>query len=138
MSSLLDLSGRINAVSLALYGTLSDVAGSIGISFFVIGATARDMVFEFGYGLPSKRATKDVDLGVRVASWGQFRKLKESLLASGHFTQTKDVQRLLYRGELLLDLLPFGGVVDAKNEIRWPPDGDLTMSKAVIAHGPKV
>jgi len=68
MSNLLDLSGKINPVSLALYETLSDVAGSMGVSFFVVGATARDMIFELGHGLPSKRATKDVDFGVRVAS----------------------------------------------------------------------
>jgi predicted nucleotidyltransferase len=96
MSNLLDLSGKISPVSLALYETLSDVAGSIGVAFFVVGATARDMIFEFGHELPTKRATKDVDFGVRVASWSEFKKLRESLLTSGHFTKTKEVQRLLY------------------------------------------
>jgi predicted nucleotidyltransferase len=94
MSNLLDLSGKIDPVSLALYETLSEVAGSMGVSFFVVGATARDMIFELGHGLPSKRATKDVDFGVRVASWDEFKKLKASLLTSGHFNQTKEVQRL--------------------------------------------
>lgn len=127
MSSLLDLSGKIDPVSLALYETLSRVAASIGVSFFVVGATARDMIFELGYGLRSKRATKDVDLGIRVGSWDGFKKLKESLLKSGYFKETKEIQRLLYRGELLIDILPFGGITDAKGEIRWPPEEDVVM-----------
>jgi len=128
MSNLLDLSGKIDPVPLALYETLSDVACSLGISFFVVGATARDMIFELGYGLPSKQATLDIDFGVRVASWGEFEKLKESLLIRGHFKHDKEVQRLQYRGELLVDILPFGEIADAKGEIRWPPDEDLVMS----------
>jgi predicted nucleotidyltransferase len=128
MSNLLDLSGKIDPASLALYETLSEVAGSLGVPFFVVGATARDMIFESGHGLPSRRATKDKDFGVRVASWGEFEKLKESLLSSGQFKQTKEVQRLRYRGELLVDILPFGEIADAKGEIRWPPDEDVVMS----------
>ncbi len=128
MSNLLDLSGKIDPLVLALFETLTDQPGPMGIRFFVVGATARDLIFEFGHGLPSKRATKDVDLGVRLSSWREFKTLKESLLTSGHFTQTKEVQRLLYRGELLIDILPFGGIADAKCEIRWPPDEDIVMT----------
>jgi predicted nucleotidyltransferase len=128
MSNLLDLSGKIDAVSLALFETLSEAAGSLGIPFFVVGATARDLILELGHGLPSKRATLDKDFGVRVASWGEFEKLKESLLSSGQFKQEKEVQRLVYRGEMLVDILPFGDIAGAKREIRWPPDEDVVMS----------
>lgn len=128
MSNLLDLSGKIDSASLALFETLSEVTNSLGIPFFVVGATARDLIFELGYGLPSIRATLDKDFGLRVGSWGEFEKLKESLLTSGQFKQDRDVQRLSYRGELLVDILPFGEIADAKWEIRWPPDGDVVMS----------
>jgi hypothetical protein len=50
MNSLLDLSGKIDPASLALYETLSEAAGSLKIPFFVVGATARDLIFELGYG----------------------------------------------------------------------------------------
>jgi predicted nucleotidyltransferase len=130
MSNLLDLSGKIDPLSLALFETLSEAAGSLGIPFFVVGATARDLIFELGYGLPSRRATNDKDFGVRVASWGEFEKLKELLLTNGLFKRTKQVQRLLFRDELLVDILPFGGIADAKGEIRWPTDEDVAMSVA--------
>ena len=128
MTNLLDLSGKIDPLALALFENLSDAAGSMRIRFFVVGATARDMIFELGHGRPSRRATLDMDVGVRVSSWGEFETLKETLLASGDFAQTKEVHRLLFRGERLLDILPFGGIADPKGEIRWPPNGHLVMS----------
>ena len=70
MSNLLDLSGKIDPLSVALFATLSEAADSLGIPFFVVGATARDMIFELGHGLPSRRATLDKDFGVRVCQLG--------------------------------------------------------------------
>ena len=128
MSNLLDLSGKIDPTLADLFQTLSEVAATIAVPFFVVGATARDMILGLGYGLPSKRATKDVDLGIRVASWDAFQKMKESLLACGQFKQTELVPRVVYQGELLVDIVPFGEIADPKGEIRWPPDEDVVMS----------
>ena len=74
MSNLLDLSGKIDPISVALFAKVSEVAGSLCVAFFVVGATARDMVFELGHGLPSKRVTLDRDFGFRVSSWDEFEK----------------------------------------------------------------
>ena len=122
MSDLLDLSGKIDSRSLALFATFSDVAGPLGVAFFLVGATARDMIFEFGHGLSSKRATLDRDFGVRISSWAEFEKLMESLLTSGLFKETNEVQRLLFQGELRVDILPFGGIAGAQGDIRWPEE----------------
>jgi len=115
-------------MSLALFETLSETAGSLKIPFFVVGATARDLILELGHNLPSKRATLDRDFGVQVSSWDEFRRLKELLLTGGLFEETREVQRLLYRGQLLVDILPFGEITDARGDIRWPPDEDVVMS----------
>jgi predicted nucleotidyltransferase len=130
MSNLLDLSGKIDPLSVALFEAVSEEAGSLGIAFFVVGATAGDMILELGHGLPSKRATLDRDFGVRVSSWAEFEKLKKLLLASGLFKETLEVQQLLYRGKLRVDILPFGGIAGTRREIRWPPDEDVVMSVA--------
>jgi len=122
------LSGKIDPLSLALFATLSETAGALGIAFFVVGATARDMIFELGYGCPSRRATNDKDFGVRVSSWAEFEKLKKSLMTTGLFKETQAAQRLLYQGELRVDILPFGGIVGFQGEIRWPPDKAVVMS----------
>lgn len=128
MNNLLDLSGKIDPLSAALFTSVSETAGSLGVAFFVVGATARDMIFEFGHGQPSRRATLDRDFGVRVESWAEFGKLKKSFLTSGRFQETKDVQRLRFQGGLDVDLVPFGGVADNHGAIRWPPDEDIVMS----------
>lgn len=128
MNSLLDLSGKIDPLSAALFASVSETAGSLGIAFFVVGATARDMIFELGFERRSQRATLDRDFGVRVRSWAEFERLKESLLTSGLFQKTREVRKLRFRGELEVDIVPFGGVADDQGEIRWPPDGDIVMS----------
>jgi predicted nucleotidyltransferase len=76
MSNLLDLSAKIDPRSVALFAAVSEAAGSLGLPFFVVGATARDMIFELGHGFPSKRGTLDRDFGVRVSSWAEFEKLR--------------------------------------------------------------
>jgi len=128
MDNLLDLSGKIDRLSVALFTSVSETAGSLDIAFFVVGATARDMIFELGHGRPSGRATLDRDFGVRVESWAEFGKLKESLLTSGLFKETRDVHRLRFQGGLDVDIVPFGGVADNEGAIRWPPGEDVVMS----------
>jgi predicted nucleotidyltransferase len=128
MSNLLDLSRKIDPISIALFAAVSEAAGSLGLAFFVVGATARDMIFELGYGLPGMRATLDRDFGVRVSSWAEFEKLRKSLLANALFKETSEVRRLVYQGQLRVDILPFGGIAGTHGEIRWPPDEDVVMS----------
>lgn len=128
MTTLLDLSGKIDQTSISLYETLSEITAATGTQFFVVGATARDIILERGFGIQSGRATRDVDVGVRVSGWSEFRRLKEGLLASGRFTEAREAQRLLYRGEVLVDILPFGEIANPNSEISWPPDHDVVMS----------
>jgi predicted nucleotidyltransferase len=128
MSNLLDLSAKVDPLFPGLFATLGEVSGSMGVPFFVVGATARDLILGLGYGLPGRRATMDVDLGIRVAGWDVFQKLKQSLIATRQFTQTQLAHRLKYREELLVDILPFGEIANAKGEIRWPPGEDVVMS----------
>ncbi len=63
MTKLLDLSGKIDEATLSLYDVLTEVTSSIGTRFFLMGATARNTILEQTFGIQSKRATKDVDVG---------------------------------------------------------------------------
>lgn len=47
---------------LALIHTLDEVARGLAIRYFVIDATARDILMEHVHGLETARATKDIDL----------------------------------------------------------------------------
>jgi predicted nucleotidyltransferase len=91
---LFDLSGKIEQKTIEALSALKSVADSLKISFFVVGASARDFILEHCYGIKLRRMTKDIDLGVEVASWEQFRQLTESLMATGKFSaDKKEAQR---------------------------------------------
>lgn len=128
ITKLLDLSGKIDEPTLGLYEELTEVISSIGTRFLLVGATARDTILEQGFGIQSKRATKDIDVGVRVPSWSEFHKLKQALLNTGHFAETREIQTLLYLHKLLVDILPFGGLANRNRQITWPPDHAIIMS----------
>jgi predicted nucleotidyltransferase len=106
---------------------LKKVADSLSIPFFVVGASARDFILKRRYGIEPRRRTGDIDLGVEVASWEQFERLKESLTATGKFTLTPERQRLRC-GTILIDILPFGSITGKDKKISWPPEYEIIMS----------
>jgi len=124
---LFNLSGKIEKPVVDTLQILKKVADSLGIPFFVIGAFARDLILKHGYGIEPRRKTGDIDLGVEVASWEQFKTLFESLIATGQFCLTSDEQRLRC-GTILIDILPFGPITDKDKKISWPPEHEIIMS----------
>ena len=76
------------------------------------------------------RATIDIDLGIEVEDWNQFKKLKEMLIATGKFAETSQVQRLMYNDTHPIDILPFGSISNDGVIIEWPPDHNIQMSVA--------
>jgi len=67
-----------------LYADIHGHAKSASIDFLVVGAMARDMVLVHGFGAKMERGTKDVDFGIKVASWDEFHALKDSLVKAGY------------------------------------------------------
>lgn len=91
--NLLNISGKISEPIVKIYELIAEIANKSNVRFFVIGAMARDMVFEHGYDIPTSRATKDIDLAVQVATWAEFLNLKNALIATGYFAGSKTMQR---------------------------------------------
>ena len=102
-------------------------ADALSIPFFIVGASARDMILKHCYGIEPKRMTTDIDIGVEVSSWEQFNQLIKSLLASGKFSPTRDRQRFIF-DTLLIDVVPFGTLADEHGRISWPPEHEIFMS----------
>jgi len=128
MLKLLDLSGKIDEPTIGLYETLTEVARFLSARFFLVGATARDTILEKGFEIRAIRATRDIDIAVHVSGWSEFDRLKQALHDTGHFTETREAQRLFYRGEVLVDILPFGRIAEPNHRISWPPGHDFVMS----------
>ncbi|MBL4869028.1 MAG: hypothetical protein JKY67_21905 [Pseudomonadales bacterium] len=80
----------------------------------------------YGYGAKIKRATTDIDFGIRVGNWEIFNAIKNSLIDLG-FKTTRYEHRLLDAGGRQIDIVPFGEIEDSQANINWPPNGDLQM-----------
>ena len=127
-NTLLDLSGKIDKVTVSALIRIQQILSSIGIPFFVVGATARDILLDVSHGIESKRATIDIDIAVFIENWAQFKHLKDELNGATDFSPTRDIQRLLFKERLPVDIVPFGGVAEEGDIIEWPPDGSFKMS----------
>lgn len=123
----LNISGKISEPLISIYALIAEIADQNNLPFFIIGATARDLIFEHAYGIKAPRATKDIDLAVQVASWQDFEHLKNQLMATGELTSDKQAQRLRYRDEIPVDIVPFGDI-EANGNISWPPDYSIEMT----------
>ena len=64
--------------------------------FFVVGATARDVILRYAYRLPVRRATRDVDIAVRVTDRNEYNSLVNILISTGDIKATTLGHRFLY------------------------------------------
>jgi predicted nucleotidyltransferase len=126
-SILFNLSGKIEKPIVDALYLLKRIADSLGIPFFIVGAFSRDLILKHGYGIEPRRKTGDIDLGVEVASWEQFKMLFEALISTDQFSPTSERQRLRC-GTVLIDILPFGPITDEGKKISWPPEHEIIMS----------
>jgi predicted nucleotidyltransferase len=92
-----NISHRLPPESAEVLRDVAQHAGALGIPFFVLGATARDIIFGVLYDIPTPRATLDIDLALRVRDWDQYARLRAHMLATGEYTGDRDQhQRLIH------------------------------------------
>lgn len=122
---------KVDAVTFALLAAVAKAAEATNVRWMVTGAWGRVLLLETVYGLPAGRATQDVDFAVMVESWPHYHRLVADICRDSDFMEdSKQAQRIRYRTEFYLDLVPFGGVESETQQIAWPPEGDFVMSVA--------
>ena len=124
---MIDISEHIPEVEQELLTQLAAISVKTGYEFLLIGASARDFL-GYRYGLEQKRATEDTDIAIKVASWEEFQAFKDALLEEGFTEVEGKPHRLISQKGRLLDVVPHGGIADADQNIRWPPDQVMEMS----------
>lgn len=124
----------VDGMTVAILRAVDDALAALAIPFFVAGATSRDLILTHLFGIHTGRATRDIDFGIAIESWDQLDALVASLTGSGLFVPDgKMRQRLHWRGgpaEVPVDILPFGGVADASQQLAWPPGRDIVLNVA--------
>ena len=136
MNTYIDISNKFdNRLFVEVLGEVAETTAKFGIPFFIVGATARDFVLEYGFGLNPGRATADVDIGVRVSTWAEFNQLKEGLVSGDKFRLQGNKCRLVHENGTPIDLLPFGLSSPGTGIVEWPPeDGEeLNMNGFIEA-----
>ena len=123
MNTYIDISSKLdNGLFTEVIGEVAKATEKPGIQFFIVGATARDLVLEHGFGLNPGRASVDIDLGVRVSSWAVFDQLKNELISGGKFSAHGNKCRIVYENVIPIDLLPYGLESTTTGIVEWPPE----------------
>ncbi len=110
-------------------GILSHYFASKNIQFYVIGATARDIVIKQLTGNESRRKTRDLDIAIAIDRWDLFDEISSELsLYDGFKKSSRAKQRFIYQEVYELDVVPFGDVAKDDKNIYWPPEELIAMS----------
>lgn len=111
-----------------LLDELIPIFQKLEIKFFVIGATARDIIMEL-HGEKSGRRTQDIDIAIAVDKWEEFSTIEKEIIQLPDFKKdTKQQQRFLYLDDFQVDIVPYGGITTADDKIFWPPDQSFAMT----------
>lgn len=87
-----------NPLLVELLMKLTDSFNRMGREFYVIGATARDIIIRQLIGTTSGRRTKDLDIAIAIPDWSVFDEIKERLVADG-FQKSQHMHQRFYYGE---------------------------------------
>lgn len=126
MTNILTLTNPLSSVIEKLLATVSRVCSSQSISFFIAGASAREILIHHVYGRSVGRQTRDIDFAVFVNGWEQFEDLKQAFMKEGARAIKGNAHRMVAEG-VELDIIPFGGVAEDK-QVAWPPDREIIMA----------
>lgn len=113
----------IDPPTLALIESVTTVAGRLDVPVLLIGAAARDLIFEYVHGVLTERATGDVDVAVLARTWQQYAELLAALIGDDFVRHPDQAQRLIHCSGAIVDVIPCGGVAAADGHIHWPEDG---------------
>ncbi len=118
-----NISGKLDKYSLEIISSIEKVTNSLGIPFFIIGATARDIILEHIYNKPVYRATNDIDLGIRINDWTEIEKLSTALIEDDRFTRDARIEHRFYFEKIYpIDIVPFGDIAAASGTFEWPKE----------------
>lgn len=108
---------------------LSGFFCGINVDFYVIGATARDIILSNLHDLIPERKTDDLDIAIAITDWSQFQSIEENLPKVKGFAKSKDQkQRFIHKEVYVIDIVPFGDIAKDDGNIYWPPDETIAMS----------
>lgn len=126
----LDLSNKIPNQTIEILRKVTNAVEKLDIPIFLIGATAREFVLQYGYNLPKTTLTRDIDFGVAVGDWQEYEKLKQELVKTGDFSlDSKADHRLIENStQTKIDFVPFGKIESPPGQIIFQNETKMNMT----------
>lgn len=126
----LDLSNKIPKQTIEILQKVKNISEKLNIPIFLIGATARELVLQYGYNLPKTTTTRDIDFGVAVNDWMEYEKLKQELIKTDNFLQDlKAEHRLIEKtSQTKIDFVPFGKIESPLGQIVFRNETTMNMT----------
>lgn len=123
-----DISNKISRPIVDVLVQMKEIAESLEIPFFLVGASARDMFFSALFDVKTRRASLDVDIGIMVSSWEEVTRLIDALVATGHFAPINQLRsKFRHQNQTLVDIVPFGTIESPSGKVQWP-SSDVIMT----------
>lgn len=123
-----DISNKLEPNIVEVLFDIEAVCKRHSIPFLVVGATARDIIFNALYNIRTSRASLDIDFGIRVQRWNDFELVITDLVNTGKYHKDHDQFQRLRSPSAIVDIVPFGDIEISKGFIEWPPTNDMIMS----------
>lgn len=118
-----------NPLLFELLEKLTAFFNSINSEFYIIGATARDIIISGIHNQEVRRKTADLDIAIAIPDWSRFQEISDAIEQIEGFNKSKkQKQRFYYKRDFKLDVVPFGEIAKADNNIYWPPEETHAMS----------
>lgn len=102
------------------FQTINAACDATQNSYFVVGAFARDIILENIFNQPTGIATQDIDVAIRINSWGHFNKFIDYLKSNHQFKDGENSHQFISPEGIITDIIPFGKI-EENRKISFPP-----------------
>ena len=124
----IDISDKLDDPIKDLIFNLDKITSKLNIEIIIVGAFARDLILQYGYDIPVFRATTDFDFGIKIRDWDTFDILVKKLIEHKNFKKTDTIHRILFRDDIIIDLIPFGAIADKTGNYQWRDKNKTTIN----------
>jgi len=110
-----------------LFFVIQEVCDSLGLTYFVVGAFAREILLKHIYKEDSHRATRDIDVALQMCLWKDFNVIKTTFVEAYNFEEGDKTHELISPEGIYIDLIPYGEI-EGDRTISFPPDDHIIMN----------
>lgn len=97
------------------------------VSYFVVGAFARDLVLEQIFNQPTGIATRDIDIAIKIDSWVRYKAFTDYLITTYEFKKGANSHEFISPKGVYTDIIPYGNIEENRS-VSFPPNFDRAIN----------